>query len=174
MTDSIPALTLHPEWAWAITDLGKRVENRSERFCRQIARRVGDGWLAIHAGVRRPADFTAVGPMLDGVHRFDDWSVLRPAGQPTVFWVWVGRYDSPLVISDADLPRGAIVALAKIGDVLLPGTDAPWKLTFSAALSLSTVVVLSEPIPCKGAQGLWTPAPDVQERLRAALEANRG
>lgn len=34
MTDSIPALTLHPEWAWAITHLGKRVENRSERFAR--------------------------------------------------------------------------------------------------------------------------------------------
>lgn len=141
---SILALTLWPEWAWAITHLGKDAENRSERFARQIARRVGDGWLAIHAGMRRPADFAAVAAM---------------SGMPY-----------GVLIEDARLTRGAIVALAKIGDVLEPGAQAPWKLTFSAALALSPVVVLPEPISCKGQQGLWTPPPDVQERLRAALE----
>jgi hypothetical protein len=167
---SILALTLHPEWAWAITHLGKNVENRSERFCRQIAKRVGDGWLAIHAGVKRPADFAAVAAMYDGQVDAFPGDADDPSADPG--WLFGGR--SGVFIKDADLRRGAIVALAKIGDVLLPGARAPWKLTFSAALPLSPVVVLPEPIPCKGQQGLWTPPPDVQERLRAALEANRG
>lgn len=158
------ALTLHPEWAWAVCHLGKNVENRSERFCRQIDRRVGDGWLAIHAGVKRPADFAAVAAMYDGqVDAFPG-----DADDPSAGWLFGGC--SGVFIKDADLPRGAIVALAKIGDVLPPGAQAPWKLTFSAALPLAPVVVLPEPIPCKGQQGLWTPAPDIQERLRAALE----
>lgn len=154
MADPILALTLLPEWAWAITHLGKRVENRSEGFCRQIARRVGDGWLAIHAGVRRPADFTAVGAMLDDADPHNDWTVQRRDGQPALFRGWVGRCDHPMTITDADLPRGAIIALAKIGEVLPPGVEAPWKVAESAALCLSDVFVLAEPIPCKGAQGL--------------------
>ena len=168
---SILALTLHPEWAWAITHLGKDVENRTERFSRQIAKRVGDGWLAIHAGVKRPADFAAVAAMSGmpyDVLDYDDVDLEDAVGPVWQFGATGGT--GGVLIEDAPLTRGAIVALAKIGDVLLPGARAPWKLTFSAALALSPVVVLAEPIPCKGAQGLWTPAPDVQKRLRAALE----
>lgn len=165
---SILALTLWPEWAWAITHLGKDAENRSERFARQIARRVGDGWLAIHAGVKRPADFAAVAAMYDGQVDAFPGDADDPSASADPGWLFGGR--SGVFIKDADLPRGAIVALAKIGDVLLPGARAPWKLTFSAALALSPVLILPEPIPCKGKQGLWTPAPDIQERLRAALE----
>lgn len=170
MPETILALTLHPEWAWAVTHLGKRVENRSERVCRQIANRVGNGWLAIHAGVRRPADFTAVGPMLDELDPFGDWTVQRRDGEPALFRVWVGRSQNPLTITDADLPRGAIVALAQLGDVLPLGVEAPWKVTESAALRFSDVFVLADPIPCKGAQGLWTPTPDVQDAIAEASE----
>lgn len=164
----MPALTLWPEWAFAVAHLGKNAENRSPRFAQQIARRVGDGWLAIHAGVKRPADFTAVGAMLDEFDPCDGWTVHRNDGEPAVFRVWVGRSHNPLTITDADLPRGAIVALVKLGDVLPPGVEAPWKVPESAALPFTRVHVLPEPIPCRGAQGLWTPPPDVQERLRAA------
>ena len=164
---SILALTLHPEWAWAITHLGKDAENRSERFCRQIDRRVGDGWLAIHAGVKRPADFAAVAAMYDGQVDAFPGDADDPSADPG--WLFGGR--SGVFITDADLPRGAIVALAKISDVLEPGAGAPWKVLDSAALALSPVVVLPEPIACKGKQGLWTPPPDVQARLRATLKS---
>lgn len=178
MPDPILALTLHPEWAWAITHLGKRCENRSPRFAAQIARRVGDGWLAIHAGVKRPADFHAVG---DEVWRLGGIATFVPKGQTMAGglianadgWLFHGAVPTHYVTEDT-LTRGAIVALVKIGDVLPPGITADWKVDDSAALTLSRVLVLPEPIPCKGAQGLWTPAPDVQERLRAALEADRG
>jgi hypothetical protein len=159
----ILALTLHPEWAWAVCHLGKDAENRSERFARQIDRRVGDGWLAIHAGVKRPADLSSVA----GISHSAGFTV-RVDALPVTFIF--RREADECRITDDDLPRGAIVALAKIGDVLEPGAQTPWKLTFSAALALSPVVVLPEPIPCKGKQGLWTPPPNIQERLRAALE----
>jgi hypothetical protein len=167
----ILALTLHPEWAWAVCHLGKDAENRSERFAREIAKRVGDGWLAIHAGVKRPADFAAVAAMSGMPHDvldFDDVDLEDAVGPVWQFGATGGT--GGVLIEDARLTRGAIVALAKIGDVLEPGARAPWKVPESAALTLSPVVVLPEPIPCKGQQGLWTPPPDIQERLRAALE----
>lgn len=158
------ALTLWPEWAFAIAHLGKSVENRSPRFAAQIAKRVGSGWLAIHAGVKRPADFTAVAFMAWGA-------------DPTIHFDVRGSYRAPTVaqigditITDDVLTRRAIVALVKLGDVLPPGITAAWKVDDSAALPFTDVFVLAEPIPCKGAQGLWTPTPDVQARLRAALE----
>ena len=167
----ILALTIWPEWAWAICHLDKRVENRGERFARQIDKRVGDGRLAIHSGVRRPADFAAVAAMSGmpyDVLDYDDVDLEDAVGPVWQFGATGGT--GGVLIEDARLTRGAIVALAKIGDVLLPGAQAPWKLTFSAALSLSPVLILPDPIPCKGQQGLWTPPPDIQERLCAALE----
>lgn len=162
---SILALTLWPEWAWAITHLGKDAENRSERFARQIARRVGSGWLAIHAGAKAGDRLHHVANEYDAIGEVDAFDDMRRGG---ILWRFGGS--SGVDVHDSELPRGAIVALAKIGEVLPPGAKAPWKVDDSAALNLSRVVVLPEPIPCKGAQGLWTPAPDVQERLRAALE----
>lgn len=167
----ILALTIWPEWAWAITHLGKDVENRSERFARQIDRRVGDGWIAIHAGVKRRADFAAVAAMSGMPHDvldYDDVDLEDAVGPVWQFGATGGT--GGVLIEDARLTRGAIVALAQISDVLEPGSRAPWKVPDSAALALSPVLILPEPIACKGKQGLWTPAPDVQERLCAALE----
>lgn len=171
MSEPILALTLRPEWAWAVTHLGKNVENRSERVCRQIARRVGDGWLAIHAGGKRTADLSSVAMMADDAGFI---ATHIPYGTTGNAWLFHGHPEiQPQYIAASDLPRGAIVALAKIGRLGLgPGVTFPWKVVGDVGLLLTRVVVLPEPIPCKGAQGLWTPAPDVQERLRAAILTN--
>ena len=167
MADPILALTLWPEWAWAITNLGKRVENRSEGFCRQIARRVGEGWLAIHAGVKPGDRLYLVANMYDAVGDVDAYDDPHLGG---ILWCFGGTY-----VNAAQLTRGAIVALVKVGNRLVtPDEDADWKAPGCAGIVLHDLRVLPDPIACKGAQGLWTPTPDVQERLRAALEADRG
>lgn len=170
----ILALTIWPEWAWAICHLDKRVENRGERFARQIDRRVGDGWLAIHAGksiMGRPG----LPSMREGLGYVE--YMAREAGWRCIAEDYdAGRYrlvrdpGEDVLLTPERVVTSAIVALAQISDVLEPGSRAPWKVPDSAALALSPMLILPEPIACKGKQGLWTPPHDVQERLRAALE----
>jgi len=73
------------------------------------------------------------------------------------------------------LPLGAIVALADLVNVV-PTSDllpqlGPQEVAFGDfshdrfAWQYENVIALPEPIPCKGAQGIWTPASDVQDRL---------
>ncbi len=169
------ALTLWPEWAWAITHLDKRVENRSPAFAAQIARRVGDGWLAIHAGKSiggRPGK-GATKNGLFGVKNMALRTIWDCYSYPGTFgFVPQDDLRAPQVTLTADtVSTSAIVALARIGEVLPPGVKAPWKVTESAAIQLSDVVVLPEPIRCKGAQGLWTVPTEIEDQIRTILQA---
>jgi len=157
----VRALTLIQPWAWCITHSDKRVENRTwappdallgERF-------------AIHAG-KHPPDLGAIyGLRDDGVIvppglvlgavvgtavlvavavelRGKDWSVIRCADHNT-------RRAQELVMS-----RNGAWALGPIGWVL------------------DDVRALAEPVPCRGAQGLWTLPGDVETRVRAQESAS--
>lgn len=80
----------------------------------------------------------------------------------------------------ARVPLGAIVAVTTLTDVRptvevalevsalerLYGDYSPGRF----AWRLEGTRRLAEPIPCKGALGLWTPPPDVLETLRAAIK----
>lgn len=174
--DPILALTVHPEWAWAKTHLDKRVENRSPAFAAQIARRVGDGWLAIHAGAHiggRPG----VASMRSGMSLMSimaggaDWMrTARDFDAGCYTLESLECHDRFAQLTPDAVTTSAIVALAKLGEVLPPGVARRWKVTDSAAIVLADVVVLDEPIRCKGRQGLWTPADDVQAQLCAVIE----
>ena len=77
------------------------------------------------------------------------------------------------------IPRGAIVAVARIGNVI--GTDeAAWQISglerhlgdYSDgryAWYLEDVRALEEPIPCRGALSLWKLPPEVHLRLVEAF-----
>ena len=78
------------------------------------------------------------------------------------------------------LPRGAVLAVARLVDVVpteIARADAvAWgELHFGDftpgryAWYLDQVRVLSTPIPCRGALGLWSPPPDVLDKIREAL-----
>lgn len=146
------ALTLWPEWAYAVQRLGKDGENRTWRLPDSL---IGVP-VAIHAGVRevqrgafvtgnerRLAELDAFGATLDWV------GVLRDVAVPY-------RQIEPL--------RGHIVAIVTFS---IPtqnslsrwaANDGQWFWPFA------TVKPLAEPVKCKGAQGFWTVPPDV-ERL---------
>ena len=140
------ALTLIQPWAWCITHAGKRVENRTwpppapllgERF-------------AIHAGVSRSGAETVdhlaeQGIVVTGPVHFG-------AIVATVQLVGVSRDLGPMTIADGCDAR-RILALAM----------TQWRMG-PIGWVLDDVRVLSEPVPCRGAQGLWTLPADV-ERL---------
>lgn len=119
------ALTIWQPWAWAIAYHEKRVENRHWSPPQSL---IGCRF-AIHAGKMR--DNEAVGHLL--------------ANGISVSY---------------DMAFGAIVATAVLDEVWTDALDAKlagqsfwWSGPFGWALR--DIVTLPEPIPCRGAQGLW-------------------
>lgn len=150
------ALTVQQPWAWAIFN-GKRIENRTQLWSYR-------GPLAIHAGGR----WSDRGERDDRVR-----AAARYAGMRSFC---------------ADLDRDAFEFGAILGVVDLvdchpdAGCCKPWgesayvehggrerrRITH---LILENPRPLAEPIPCKGALGLWTPPADIVEQLQAVTNA---
>lgn len=169
--ETLPTLTLYGAWALGITVLGKRVENRPERFARMVAGQVGDGWLAIHAGKNvgnrkgRPAEVEAAMAVLR-MAVAAGWDVDASPGQLNLFPD--GDLSAEPVVYRSELvTTSAVVAVCRVRGVLPPGLVHPWKVTSSAALKLDDVRVLPEPVPCGGHQGLWRLPPDIFAAVKA-------
>lgn len=194
MPHEIPdlALTLWPEWAWLIASgvtwpsdlVAKLVENRGWRPSEvtrnargataaaraQVLHALPIGSrLAIHAGKHlggRPgqeATREAVHGVLDMFRRANPGRPLPAAMNHACRALDTPGFADRL----RDCPKSAIVAVVTIDGYdqrQLTGWDVPgawhWRLR--------DVVVLARPVPCRGAQGLWTIPADVRERLRTA------
>ena len=159
------ALTLTQPWATLVALGAKRIETRSWKTDHR-------GWLAIHAA----KGFPKWAKELCGTEPF--CSLLEK--QFGFLYPWV---NSGAVSHTAKLTLGAIVAVGKlvrcystyqIGLNHIPGREADWPQLekerelgdYSAGRYmwvLEDVRRLPEPIPCKGALGLW--------RLPAEIEA---
>lgn len=124
------AISIRQPWAWAILHAGKRVENRDWPDRMAPAYR---GPILIHA-----AKGCTRGEFEYGAHYIQHAS-----------GVWV----PPL----ATMPRGAIVGTSKLVDVRRNGltTLDPWAVPGCLGLILDDVRALPEPIPWKGALGLF-------------------
>jgi hypothetical protein len=144
----LPAITIWQPYAWAIAAGHKRVENRT-----WLPRIVGVD-IAIHAG--KTLDEDALLAMQVGSYLPD-------------------RGDAP----EADqLARGAVVAVAR----LFAATRYPAMVQsqlgagqlrwFNGPVGwlLSDVRRLPEPVPCRGAQGLWALPGDVDAAVRRQVE----
>jgi activating signal cointegrator 1 len=162
------ALTLTQPWATMVALGAKHIETRKWGTTFR-------GPLAIHAakGLDR---IGGVGGLL-GFCRREPFhtALLRHFGK-----------DGPVTIAEA-LPFGAIVAVANLhhvgeigrradGAVIVRGRELPVKgdeLAFGdytpgrRGWVLTNVVALKEPVPCKGARGLWGVPPDVLVMLTA-------
>jgi hypothetical protein len=129
---AVKALTLWQPWAHAVARLGKRIENRPWKPWPSVVGRV----IAIHAAAK-------VDPAEE--ERAARWIRLTVG-------VWV-----PL---SSALPRGAIVATARVTGSVAASAD-PW-FVGPYGWTLDEVVALPAPVPCRGAQGLWTVPPEVE------------
>lgn len=154
---TLSALTLWPEWVWAIHKLDKRVENRTWKI-------PSGRWFALHAGAH-------VGGRKGSVAEAEGWEGVR-AMATRAGWV-------------APAPLWRVHALAKHGRIIqrdpkapltsmihglfrvrgyVTGDNGSWHVPGQVGNVLD-YVPLAEPIPCKGAQGLWTVPADVVERM---------
>ena len=136
------AITVRQPWAWAIAHGGKNVENRSAGTRHR-------GPLAIHAGLSYSRRGTV-----------DHRVRLRHLG-----------------VALSVLPLGAIIAVADVADSHPDaGCCRPWgESSYQEAggrvrtaihhLVLEDVRPLDEPIPCRGALGLWRVPADIAEQL---------
>ncbi len=152
------ALSLTQPWATLVAIGAKRIETRSWSTSYR-------GEIAIHAA-----------------KGFPRWAKDTMDEEP--FRSVLSGYDiTSGNETQGNLPRGAIVAVADILSVL--ATDDPaLKLTPKEsafgdytpgrfAWLLVYIRQLDEPIPCRGALGLWTVPEDVAERVRAGTTASR-
>ncbi len=143
------ALSIKQPWIYCITDLGKRVENRSWKPPNSIIHQC----IALHAS-----------------KQWDNMEAREIASD-------VGNFDHYLVRCEA--PRGAIVATAVIWGWLSdePNPDPKhvrnnkW---FAGPYGwlLSEVKKLSSPIPCKGNLGLWHVDDEIVKEIN--LQEERG
>lgn len=147
------ALTIKPPWSHAIAHGSKRIENRGwPAPAWVIGRRI-----AIHAG------------------KSFDWDADFPPGL-RVQWA-----------APEDCALGAVVAVATLDGCHHPdhcrshsdenpdrprgSLCSPWAMHAGFHWTLAAVRPLPEPIPCRGALGLWRLPDDVESAVRAQLEA---
>lgn len=141
-------LTLRQPWATLIAHHGKRIENRqwTTRY---------RGPLLIHAGLGFDAD--AAG-----------WARGRP------------DLPYPHSAPPTGYPAGSVVAVATLTDIHscpvegeahpCPVAANPWAQSHARYHWILTEVrALAEPVPARGALGLWRPSPALVATVRAAL-----
>ncbi|REF00241.1 ASCH domain-containing protein [Thermomonospora umbrina] len=150
------ALTIRQPWAWAIVHGGKTIENRTwQTFYR--------GPLAIHAG-------TGVGNRWEFESALE--SVAGRCGLP------------PQAVAHLSRVRGSVIAIAELADVcadcLYSAHTAPlrcecgtWAVNGQRHLRLTEVRALPEPVPARGALGLWSLPPDVAAAVRTQVDGGR-
>ena len=151
----IQALTIWPEWVWAIMFLDKDREYRGWHPPKDLIGRR----LAIHAGANiggrkgmkaRSEGLEAVARMA----RRAGWTV-DATGGPEKVALTFSKGDRSAVMVPDEILKGAIVATALIADVTDDtATGEPWKAD-TYGWKLGELEVLPTPIPCLGMQGLW-------------------
>lgn len=154
---NMKAITIWPEWVFAMMHLGKRVENRSwptrkhlgDTICIHAGKSIGgvEGHRAARRGIRAllrvAEDAGHTRAQLD-----QDWDLGA--------WIRPGLLDYR---NHPDMPRSAIVGIARIANVRAAVPGAPWE-TGPYCWELEEVHRFAEPIPAPGKQGIWTLSDD--------------
>lgn len=133
------ALTLIQPWAYAIAHLGKDVENRTWAPPSNLGR------FAIHAGLKMERE------SLDA---------FIAEGYPDMHGANV---------------HGAVVAVATLSHVIdatdPPSSLSPYRRWFLGPVGwvLKDVIALPEPVPARGAQGLWHLPTDIENAVTVQM-----
>lgn len=152
MSEAMRALSIQQPWAAAIACGPKRVENRTWTAPPRI---IGQT-VALHA---------SKGP---------DWDA--PARAWTAAGLTPYRWGDPRRAWTASLVLGAIVALAEVDECHFGCWPAcsEWAAAGQYHWQLANIRPLAEPVPCRGALGLWKLPEDVEQAVRKQLEAGNG
>lgn len=174
----IRALTLHPEWAWAVAHLGKDVENRKWHPHKWVlaelkARR--SVYLAIHAGlsfggmstVLRREHLTPVITMAEragwSAESAGGWVKFTHPSEDDVLLPWARR----------GVSTSAIVAVGRL-EGASQDSASPWYAGGDQyGWELADVVTLPSPVRSRGRQGLWNLEPDVLAAVRVQYRLGR-
>ena len=141
------ALTLKHPWAFCVARWGKRIENRTWYPPKAL---IGQR-IAIHGGKVPTSRFD-----LQGIRLLVD-DLVKTHGLPDY------EVNGDLTLQDI-VDHAGIVAVATLSGTVTEAAN-PWKDPGSIGWVLSDVIVLPEPIPCKGAQGLWAVPADIERQI---------
>ena len=166
-----PVLTVRQPWEWAI-EHGKPVENRPRRMAYR-----GPLWL--HAGARSRWDPAGA----DSYLVQQAWLSYLTGISSTA--IELARQDYGLTRGNVVMKFGAVSALAGVAGchhsdecmlplgAVPPGGRAgcsPWAVRGQWHIELADVRPLPEPVPCRGALGLWRLPDDVEKAVREQME----
>lgn len=146
------AITLWPEWAWAICHLGKNVENRSWV--------IPPGLYALHAGSR----FSGKGHSL----RHKQYAVDVLFHNARSESLTEQQTDRLYKLKPDDIPFSSIVGMIRVTGHTHPENMTVrigWYDGNAIANHVELVSVLPTPIKCKGALGLWTVPTNIQHTM---------
>jgi hypothetical protein len=160
------ALTLYPEWAWAILHLDKRVENRSKALPKGMAGQL----VALHAGKHiggkkgHPSHMRGINN-LRGVASWAGW---KP-GPPGAEWRTFSRQETRVNMQDFPMHTSSIVAFIRFGLSVRPDTGdlTGWRVPDCHGWPIVEVMRLKEPVPVdRGALGFWEIPAGILQRCR--------
>lgn len=152
------ALTLWPEWAWAVAHLGKDVENRGWAPPSYI---LGQ-WIAIHAG-KNVGGRTGPRAYQEGTALVIE-TALRVGLDPYAPDSFVTRMHRELCATTS-----AVVAVARVEAECARCAPSAWAAAGQYHWRLHDVRTLARAVPCRGAQGLWVVPREVEDAVAAQL-----
>lgn len=166
------ALTLWPEWAFAVDKLSKRVENRTWRIP------TGE-WFAMHAG-KHPGGCPGFEAAYDAdvavrfMARDAGWRVSVTSGTLRTSRVTFSRPGRLVEWNVYDSPTSAILGLFRVTRHDQPGRGdlGGWRVPDSVG-NVFDYRPLPTPVSCKGARGLWTVPEDVAAAVLASVGGAR-
>ncbi len=165
------AITLYPEWIYAILYFGKRTENRTWRPPARMLRQ----WIALHGG-------SSIGGLPARSDRYTEDHAEAARDVFNMARLNGCNLTCKITISDIMRCRG-IVALGYLDSVREPvktreGWQVPEQLTPRGVLApsygwhFSDLKILPEPIAARGMPGLWPVQATQLEIIKKSLASN--
>lgn len=174
-------LTLRAPWAFAISFLGKNVENREwdDRLARlNDAYSLPGQEVAIHGGSaplrpkRKPwRELDPKNPWYQLCEALENWQLAEEMGEKLLTqeahdYLTKVRQGGPL--QPEHFVMTGVVAVATVQRVTR-ASQSMWATQGDLHIELAEVKVLPRPVACPGAQGLWTLPEAIEEAVRDEL-----
>ena len=174
-------ITLWPEWVWAICNLKKDVENRLWQAPYSICGKR----IAIHAG----KTIGGGSSIFDALFNLESMAsraeytfakILKYGDHGDIIGTWFKKDNCIWTLRTEHLVRGSVVATAIVDrsrwldyscDKYADGSPAsPWAADGQYNWILRDIIVLEDPVPCRGYQKLWTLKPKDEVAVRVQYE----